>query len=167
MLSTRVFRVITINCALLKITLRSRVGSSLDIGERYTAPTLWGSTAFIADDLSKVAEEFANLKNEILTPMKRSITSLTTSEVERSATSDKVVRAVKWLLARVQTVNQVVQEVKTDLLIIRTEQGVRFSTPKSPVEASDELMDFVISEEAAEAATSVDGGGRTIRQDST
>jgi hypothetical protein len=39
-------------------TLKSRIGSSVDIGERFTAPTLWGSTAFIADDLAKVSEGY-------------------------------------------------------------------------------------------------------------
>ena len=43
---------------------------------------------------------------------------------------------------------------------------MRFSIPKSLVEGSDELMDFVISEEAADAAISVDGGCRTNCQGS-
>ena len=50
-------------------TLKSRVGSSVDIGERFTAPTLWGSTACIADELTKVSEDMVALKKEMLKPV--------------------------------------------------------------------------------------------------
>jgi hypothetical protein len=49
-------------------TLKSRIGSSIDIGERFTAPTLWGSTACITDDLTKVSEDVVAFK-EILKPI--------------------------------------------------------------------------------------------------
>jgi hypothetical protein len=49
-------------------TLKSRIGSSIDIGERFTAPTLWGSTACITDDLTTVSEDMVTLK-EILKPI--------------------------------------------------------------------------------------------------
>ena len=45
-------------------TLKSRVGSLVDIGEKFTAPTLWGSTVLIAYYLSKVSEDFETIKDE-------------------------------------------------------------------------------------------------------
>ena len=39
-------------------------------------------------------------------------------------------------------------EVKTDLVLARTEQGIRFATPGStPEDAADDLMDFIMAEE--------------------
>ena len=49
-------------------------------------------------------------------------------DVELFTKSDKVIKAVKLLLTRVQVVvNESVQEVTSDLVLVRAEQGVRFS----------------------------------------
>ena len=139
-------------------TMRSRIGSSVDIGERFTAPTLWGSTGFIADEMTRLTAEIAFFKDKEVAPMKVSIASLITVDSDLSSKNEKVVRAVKLLLARVQAITETVDEVKTDLVMVRTEQGVRFADPvASHSDPSDELMDFILSEERA---TSPDRGDR-------
>ena len=137
-------------------TMKSRVGPSVDIGEKFSAPILWGATAFIPDDLSKVGEDISILKSELLLPMKEAMVSLEAADTDLSGRNEKVVRAVKLLLARVQTLNEAMDEVKTDLVLVRTEQGGRFSTPApSPGEATDDLMDFILSEDKETADTIV------------
>ena len=80
-------------------TLKSRIGSSVNIGDRFIAPNLWGSTAFIADDLSKVTEDLAEMHASLVIPMKESMASLDVADAELNAKCDKVVRDVKLLLS--------------------------------------------------------------------
>ena len=128
-------------------TLRSRMGSSVDIGERYTAPTLWGSTAFIAEDLSKFSEDFASIRSDLLVPMGETIKGLKAFESVMLAKNDKVVRTVKILLSRVQALNDAMDDVKTDLVLVRSEQSAGYVTPGStPEDATDELVDYILSE---------------------
>ena len=135
-------------------TIRSRVGSSVDIGEKYTAPTLWGSTAFIAEDLFKVAEDFSALRSDVVNPMKEMMTALKASDSDHTAKNDKVVRTMKVLLGRIQALNEAVDDVKTDLVLVRTEQSTRYVTPGStPEDATDELMDYIMSEDKDMAST--------------
>ena len=51
-------------------TMRSRMGSSVDSGERFTATTLWGSTAFIADEITWLTEEISTFKGKAISPIK-------------------------------------------------------------------------------------------------
>ena len=112
------------------------------------APTLWASAAFITDDLTKVPEKVSSLKSEVVVPIKETLASLKETDADLTSKTDKVVRAVKLLLAQAQAITETVNEVKTDLVLVRTEQGVCFSSsdPKT-VEASDDLMDYIMSEE--------------------
>ena len=54
-------------------TMRAGIGPSVDIGDKFTAPTLWGSTAFMADDLTRVSDDLFTLQSEVVVPMKESI----------------------------------------------------------------------------------------------
>ena len=128
-------------------TLKSRVGSSLDIGERFTAPTLWGSTAFISDELTKLSDDMVELHTMTIKPIQESLVSLSSKENDISNKTEKVVRVVKLLLARVQAINESVLEVKTDLVMVRTEQSVGFNGPGLDRDDTDELMDYVVAEE--------------------
>ena len=137
-------------------TMKSRVGASVDLGEKFSAPTLWGATAFIVGDLMKVSDEFSALQNEFVAPMKEALNVLGSSDADLAVKNEKVVRAVKLLLARVHTLNESMDQVKTDLVMVRTEQGGRFSGHTSPPEeAADELIDFILSEERESADTVV------------
>ena len=128
-------------------TLKSRVGSSLDIDERFSAPTLWGSTAFIADDLTKVSEGLTALEDGILPPLKEAVSSLSENEVINAVKREKVVAAVKVLYSRIQAMDESIQGVTADLLMVRTEQAVRFSARDgSHEEASDDVMDYIIAD---------------------
>jgi hypothetical protein len=129
-------------------TMKARIGSSVDLGERFTAPTLWGATAFIADDLTKMAHDFSVLQSESVKPLQSSVDALKDADAEINSKTEKVVRAVKLLLSRVQAINESIQEVKTDLVLVRTERSVRFTEPGStPSNPSDDLMEFILSEE--------------------
>ena len=130
-------------------TLKARFGSPADLGERFTAPTLWGSTAFMAEDLTKVTQEFGALQEDVIHPIHESLALLNEADVEINLKSEKIIKAVTLLLSRVKAVNESMQEVKTDLVLVRTEQGVRFSgvAPLVSTEPADELMDFILSEE--------------------
>ena len=135
-------------------TMKSRIGSSVDIGQKFSAPTLWGSTAFIADDLTKVSEDLSALQSEVVAPMKEAMTLLGSSDEDLVKKNDKMIKTVKLLLARVQALNTDMDEVKTDLLMVRTEQGVRFATPGATQgDATDDLMDFIMSEEKSVAGS--------------
>ena len=111
-------------------TVKARIGNSVDIGEKFAAPTLWASTAFIADDLSKVTESVSTLQTEVVIPMKETVATLMENDEDLTMKTDKVVRAVKLLLAQVQSITETVDEVKTDLVLVRTEQFV--SLPLTP-----------------------------------
>jgi hypothetical protein len=143
-------------------TLKGRIGSTVHIGEQYTAPTLlWGATAFIADDLTRVCEEMSVMKDQFINPMQEMIDSLSSAEAEHSLKNDKVVRAVKLLLSRIQAINELVQDVKTDLVLVRTEQSVRFSSsPPTSDDPADDLMDYILAEggTSTPARKSVRGG---------
>ena len=130
-------------------SLKARFGSPADLGERFTAPTLWGSTAFMAEDLTKVTQEVEVIQDDVIPPIHESLALLSDADAEINLKSEKIVKAVTLLLSRVQAVNESVQEVKTDLVLVRTEQGARFSggVPLAINESTDELMDFILSEE--------------------
>ena len=141
-------------------TIKARVGVSLDLGERYTAPTLWGSAAFMAEDLAKALSDFDELQQGIVVPFQNSLNELSDTDLELTTKTDKIVKAVKLLLTRVQIVNKSVQEVKADLVLVRAEQGIRFSYSGGPSGErlpEDELMDFILSE-GAEPSTPPRGG---------
>ena len=75
-------------------TMKARIGNSVDIGEKFAAPTLWASTAFIADDLSKVTESVSTLQTEVVVPMKETVATLMKNDEDLTMKTDKVVRAV-------------------------------------------------------------------------
>ena len=141
-------------------TLKARFGSPADLGERFTAPTLWGSTAFMAEDLSKVTHEMEHLHEDTILPMQESLALLNDADVAFNIKSEKIVSAVRLLLTRVQAVNDSMQEVKSDLVLVRTEQGVRFAamSPLVPKDPADELMDFILADER-ECQTPIKEGG--------
>ena len=128
-------------------TLKARVGSTIDIGDMYSTPTLWGSTAFIADDLSKVSQGLNTLNSEVVMPMQVSIDSLVTSASANEGRRERMVQAIQVLLGRINTVNDSVRDVRADLILVRAEQ-VRLppSDPGAARDANDHLMDFIIDE---------------------
>ena len=83
--------------------------------------------------------------------MKKSMADLQAADVDLSSKNDKVGRTVKILLARVQALNEAMDGM--NLVLVRTEQSVRFATPDStPEEATDELMDFIMSDDKESAS---------------
>ena len=127
-------------------TLKARFGSPADLGECFTAPTLRASTAFMAEDLTKVTQEVEALQDNVISPIHESLAVLNDADAKINVKSDKIVEAVKLLLARVQAVNDSLQEVKTDLVLVRTEQGVRFAgvPPLASKDPADDIRRWVL-----------------------
>ena len=139
--------------------MKAKVGSAVDIGDRFTAPTLWGSTAFIAEDLSRVTEVLYTLQAEVVIPMKESLAVLESAEKTKPGLwkdVDKLIRAVKHLVARVQNLGGDMGEMRryvglcqTDIVYIRAEQGIKFSNTErtESEDATDDLMEYIMSDE--------------------
>ena len=75
---------------------------------------------------------------------------LSDADAQNNINSEKLVKAVTLQLPHVQAVYEsTMQEVKTDLVVVRTEQGARFAgvDPLASKEPADELVDFILSEE--------------------
>ena len=147
-------------------TLKSRLGTTVDLGEQFTAPTLWGAAAFIADDLTKVTQDLEDMYECAIKPMEETLTLLNTADAEMNAKTKKVIKAVKILLGRVLAVNESIQEVKADLVLVRAEQSVRFTSTSAAVSAdqepADELMEFIMSEEGTPPTPSNSGSNETL-----
>ena len=81
--------------------------------------------------------------------------------------NEKVVKAVKLLLSRVQGLSDSMADVKSDLVLVGTEQGAPFATQDTgPEDTADDLMDFIMPEEKAviperRSTGSVAGGSHT------
>ena len=134
-------------------TIKARTGTAVDLGDRFSAPTLWGSTAAIAGDLSKITKDFDDIQRDVILPLANSVADLEATDEDLKAKTEKVVKVASLLLNRVQVLTDTLQEVKTDLVLIRAEQGAKF---KSVLESensdpSDDLMDFIMSEEQGAA----------------
>ena len=95
-------------------TLKGRVGSALNIGEKYVAPTLWGATAFIAEEVSNMVE-----------PVRASVETLVASDLVHTA---KIATSKRWtvkiLLERVTDMNNALKDIRADMILVRAEQGV-------------------------------------------
>ena len=111
----------------------------------------------IADDLSQVTEDLFTLQSDVDVPMRESLLVLESAGSNASIQNDisKDVRAVKHLLARIQAIGEDVgvmktdfSLLKTDLVVIRAEQGSRFApSGDSPEDAADDLMDYITAGE--------------------
>ena len=83
--------------------MKARIGNGVELEEKFSAPTLWGSTAFIADDLVRVSKEVSMLSRDV-TPIKLSLKSFQEFDhVKTKMSVDKMVKVVQLLLNRVQT----------------------------------------------------------------
>lgn len=101
-----------------------------------------------------MSEDLTVLQADVVAPMKETMTLLESADADLAKKNDKLVKAVKIILARVQGLNDSMEEVKMDLVMVRTEQSVRFASPgATPGEATDELMGIIMSEEKSVAAS--------------
>ena len=129
-------------------TIKARTGTAVDLGDRFSAPTLWGSTAVITGDFTKITQDFDDIQRDVILPMANSVAELEATDEDLKAKNDKVVKVASLLLSRVQVLSDTLQEVKADLVLIRAEQGAKFkgileSEIRDP---SDDLMDYIMAE---------------------
>ena len=71
-------------------TLKSRLGTTVDLGEWYTAPR----AAFMADDLTKVTQDLDDMKKFAVKPIEEAVATLNTVDIERNTKTEKVIKAV-------------------------------------------------------------------------
>ena len=92
------------------------LGVGVPLDARFEAPTLWGTTGFIADELIKVDDDAAAL-NESFLPVKESVATILVSleEAKANSNSEKIVQDVKVVLDRVRTLGPEVGNLQTTL----------------------------------------------------
>ena len=104
-------------CGGIVQTLRSKIGKEVSFHERFEAPTLWGTTSFISDDLTRVDEEVAMIMKDI-EPLKETISILKTrfndSESTKDAT-DKLVKIVTIIMTKVQSLTPEISSIRADM----------------------------------------------------
>ena len=102
-------------------TLRTKIGREVPVHERFEAPTLWGTTSFIADELTRVDKEVLHLFEEV-EPVKTSIKVLE-NHVENlkdvKESSDKLVQIVTIMMKRIQMITPEISQMKSELNNIR------------------------------------------------
>ena len=129
-------------------TMKARLGTGVELDEKFSAPTLWGTTSFIADDLVRVSEEVSTLTRDV-TPMKMTLKSFAEFDHSKSKQSiDKMVKVVQILLTRVETMGDIVTDVQKDIESVQKRN--RHSSPgidQPAAKSSDDLMDFILSDE--------------------
>lgn len=89
-------------------TLSSTVGSSVEIDNRFEAPTLWGTSAFITHELVRIGEVVAGLETE-LNPLKEQMAAKESASKESWTKMEescrKTVKALVMVMNRVKEIN--------------------------------------------------------------
>ena len=89
-------------------TLSSTVGSSVEIDNRFEAPTLWGTSAFITHELVRIGEVVADLETEV-NPLKKEMVEKESASKESLTKMEescrKTVKALVMIMNRVKEIN--------------------------------------------------------------
>jgi hypothetical protein len=147
--------------------MRSKVGKEIPVEDRFEAPTLWGTTSFIADELTRVDAEVSDLVSEI-DPIKNTIHVLK-SQFEDSGdvkdAMDKLVKIVAVMMTRLQALSPEIALMRCDLEELKVSfrktrsdsvnSGYRVgggvdlkATSGSPMTAVNELMSLVCDDDS-------------------
>jgi hypothetical protein len=121
-------------------SLKSRVGDAVDVDDCFVAPTLWGTTSFIADEVVALRMSHDKLSRDA-GPSKQ----LILDQIDKLALEDKdlqkkfttVVQVVSSMMAKVQTVTPAIEQIKQDILRL---SSVRNATQPSPGSAVNAFM---------------------------
>ena len=121
--------------------LKSRVGNAIDVDERFVAPTLWGTTSIIADQVSGMKATVDYLSQEVR-PMKTDLTKQIENLKYKGEGAQKgfdlMVGVVKSLIEDVQAVMVTVFDLKKAKKDFISESNPEGFPPRSQL---DELID--------------------------
>jgi hypothetical protein len=121
-------------------SLKSRVGEAVDIEDSFAAPTLWGTTSFIADEVVSLRLSHDELSGEFK-PLKQSLTDLTVKaalegkDVQKRFTT--IIEVVSSMMTKVQSMAPVIEGIKEDLSRL---SGNTKSVGNPPRSAIDEFF---------------------------
>jgi hypothetical protein len=112
--------------------LFATLGPAVEIDSNFEAPTLWGTTAFIAEDVVRLGGVVVSLQAE-LAPMLDSVNAVIAEQTKTAASSvssDKVVQALSLVMDHVRRVGPELELLKKGLKVVEAE--LRCSTQGSP-----------------------------------
>lgn len=91
-------------------TLSSNVGAAVELDERFEAPTLWGTAAFISDEVLRLNQEVLSLElglKPIQVEMEWVRSSIQGFQGHEES-SDKMLKILRFVMERIETVQQAV-----------------------------------------------------------
>ena len=127
-------------------TLRTRVGNVVEVNDKFIAPTLWGSTSCILDEVVRIIDNVDTLLSEF-TPLKSMLEEVV-AKVEESGEGkyalDQIVGIVTKMMKRIKEMVPEIAQLKHDVsvLVKRLPQSPSASTTPPPASTStvDDLM---------------------------
>ena len=120
-------------------TLKSGVGVTANIGEKFSAPTLWGVTGFMADDIAKLGEDFLDLKEEIV-PIRNAF-----QIIERGENEAKMSKVLSLVVTRIKEIKGDLEDVCFEL----TQKEDLVLKPEKISAPADDMMEFILAEDKA------------------
>jgi transcriptional regulator with PAS, ATPase and Fis domain len=127
-------------------TLRTRVGNVVEVNEKFIAPTLWGSTSSISDEVVHINDNVDTLVSEFA-PLK-SLLEEVAAKVEESREAkypiEQIVGIVSKMMQRIKEMFPEIAQLKQDVsvLVKGLPQSPPGSTipPSTPASAVDDSM---------------------------
>jgi hypothetical protein len=113
----------------------------MELDERFEAPTLWGSTAFIADEIMRLGREMMSMDLEVK-PIQMEVGWLKTSVQTSALTSEeslaKLMKILGLVMQRIQSVGPELELVKTrvgkmELAQVELQQEECKPIPRHPI----------------------------------
>lgn len=104
-------------------TLSSSVGAAVELDDRFEAPTLWGTAAFIAEEMIKLSKDVLTLKLGV-SPLQAEMewmrsAMLGVKNVEEA--SSKMSKIIVLVMQRLQAISPELEEVRNRLGLVETE----------------------------------------------
>lgn len=139
--------------------LHATLGSTVGVDSQFEAPTLWGTTALVADEASRIGQMLSRVDND-MNPMKASIEEMragqTRLEAARNGSEDNekmrkvlvlVMGHVKKVTPELERIKAMIHHLEGDIEEVRVTKKQRTKAQKSPTkgDAMDELMDMMTS----------------------
>jgi hypothetical protein len=163
---------------------RTKIGRELPVHERFEAPTLWGTTSFIADELDRVNMDVTQLIDDV-EPLKAAVGEISGYIINSNEAKDatnKLVQIVSIIMRKIQGLAPEMANIRVDLnkMIqssssqneIRSESRDGFRTPSlyqtqphkqgQTVTAVDELLSLACDERSIRSGGSDDGHGDKV-----
>lgn len=113
--------------------LISVLGPTVEMGEKFEAPTLWGTTAFVGNEVEQTAEEVSHLKVQLV-ELKTSVSKImeekTSQEESSSEANGKMLKILSLVTSRVQAFTPEIAQVRN--LVLKLESEMSLSNARSP-----------------------------------